>query len=263
MADKKVLFFDIDGTIWWYKNFIPDSTREAIRMLKENGHKLFLNSGRARGHIQNPDLLSLGFDGIVSGCGTVIEYDGEFKLKKLVEPKVLARAIETVRHYGMRPILEGVEHLYLDRDEWEGDGYYEKLSADLNGQFRQVRDYWMKWDDVCKFSCDTTDADIEACREALKEDFSFVIHNPYVSEIVPVGHDKATGIDFVLDMLGADRGDSFAFGDSINDKEMIEAAGVGVVMGNGTDELKAIADYVTTHLKEDGIYNACRHYGLI
>ena len=63
--------------------------------------------------------------------------------------------------------------------------------------------------------------------------------------------------------MGADLKDTFAFGDSRNDLEMLEAAGVAVVMGNGSKEAKEAADYVTTDLDEDGIWNACKHFGLI
>ena len=44
---------------------------------------------------------------------------------------------------------------------------------------------------------------------------------------------------------------------------MIKHCGIGVCMGNGTDEVKAAADYVTTDIDDDGIYNACKHFNLI
>ena len=57
--------------------------------------------------------------------------------------------------------------------------------------------------------------------------------------------------------------DTYAFGDSMNDFEMIEAAGCGVVMGGGADVVKEKADFVTKELREDGIYYACRELGLL
>ena len=44
---------------------------------------------------------------------------------------------------------------------------------------------------------------------------------------------------------------------------MLEYAGCGIAMGNGTDAAKNVADYVTDSLENDGIYNACKHFGLI
>ena len=71
------VFFDIDGTLWDKENRIPDSTKEAIRLLRKNGHLTFICSGRTRVFINSEELLSMGFDGILCGCGTHIEYQGE------------------------------------------------------------------------------------------------------------------------------------------------------------------------------------------
>ena len=54
-----------------------------------------------------------------------------------------------------------------------------------------------------------------------------------------------------------------AFGDGENDLEMLKAVKVGVAMGNGEEHVKQIADYVTTDINKDGIYNASMHYKLI
>ena len=54
-----------------------------------------------------------------------------------------------------------------------------------------------------------------------------------------------------------------AFGDGNNDLEMIEHAKIGICMGNGTEELKKAASYVTKSNQEEGIYDACRHFKLI
>ena len=70
-----LLFFDIDGTIWDYRNFIPGSTRKAIKLAQEKGHKCFINTGRARAFVHNKELLGIGFDGIVSACGCMVEYN--------------------------------------------------------------------------------------------------------------------------------------------------------------------------------------------
>ena len=76
---RKALFFDIDGTIWDKENRIPDSTREAFRLLKGQGHCLFLCSGRTRVFIPDAKLMPLGFDGVLAGCGTYGEFQGEEK----------------------------------------------------------------------------------------------------------------------------------------------------------------------------------------
>ena len=72
--NKSIVFFDIDGTIWDYKQKIPDSTIKGIRTLRKNGHYAFLCTGRTKSTIRTKELMDIGWDGIVAGCGTYIEY---------------------------------------------------------------------------------------------------------------------------------------------------------------------------------------------
>lgn len=65
-----------------------------------------------------------------------------------------------------------------------------------------------------------------------------------------------------LGALGASREQCLAFGDGSNDRDMIAYAGVGVAMGNGADEVKAVADYVTSACDADGVWNALVALGL-
>ena len=82
-------------------------------------------------------------------------------------------------------------------------------------------------------------------------------------EVVPKGYTKATGIAQVCDMLGIARENTYAFGDSTNDLEMLTYVGHGIAMGNGAPAAKAAAEYVTTDIMNHGIKNGLKHYGLI
>jgi hydroxymethylpyrimidine pyrophosphatase-like HAD family hydrolase len=81
--------------------------------------------------------------------------------------------------------------------------------------------------------------------------------------MVPKGYSKGTGILKVCEILGKDVRDTFAFGDSPNDIEMLKTAGISIVMGNGDPYVKTLADYVTTSVEKDGIWTACRHFEII
>ena len=80
---------------------------------------------------------------------------------------------------------------------------------------------------------------------------------------MPKGNNKASGIAFVMEHLGIHREDTFAIGDSINDKDMIEFAGTGIVMGNGTEIVKQSADFITKDLQDDGLAYALKEFELI
>ena len=258
----KAAFFDIDGTLWDSCNEIPESTVEAIRKLRENGNLAFLCSGRTRAYIQNPSLLEIGFDGIVSGCGTMIEYQDRVVFYHQMEKELAVKTVETVRRYGFRPILEGRTYIYMDQKDFQNDYYGKKLNAELGERLIGITEHWGEWE-ISKLSCATDSPDREACFQALNLDFDFMIHNPFVAEMVPKGFHKGTGIQKTCEMLGISLEDTFAFGDSVNDLGMFEAAKTAVAMGDGTQAAKDAADYVTTPLKENGIWNACRHFGLI
>ena len=74
---------------------------------------------------------------------------------------------------------------------------------------------------------------------------------------------KAQGLLRLCDYYGIDVKDTYAFGDSMNDYEIVQTAGTGIAMGNALDVLKEAADYVTADIREDGVYKACVHFGLI
>ena len=82
-------------------------------------------------------------------------------------------------------------------------------------------------------------------------------------DIISKDGGKANGIQKVLEFYGMTKEEIIAFGDSDNDMDMLEFAGIGVAMGNAEESVKAVADYVTTDIDEDGIWNACRHLELI
>ena len=86
---------------------------------------------------------------------------------------------------------------------------------------------------------------------------------PAFCDITSAKADKANGIRAIADRLGIDISETMAFGDGGNDESMLRAAGVGVAMGNALDSVKAHADYVTTDVDNDGVWNALKHFGII
>lgn len=262
MGKKKAVFFDIDGTLWNEKNIIPDSTREAIKKIRESGNLTFLCSGRCRSYIQNPDLLSLGFDGVVSGCGTMIEWAGETLFYHKLDTELVEHTVSTVRRYGFRPILEGRKYLYLDEAEFGEDYFGKKLKAEMGEKLLSISGEWGKWE-ASKISCDMGKEGQQECFAALEKYYDYMVHNSRVVEMVPKGYHKGTGLMKVCELLAIDPADTYAFGDSVNDLGMLQAAGTAIVMGNGSEVAKAAADYVTAPLLEDGIWKACRHFGFL
>ena len=260
-----IVFFDIDGTLWDSDNVIPESTTEAIRALRANGHYAFLCSGRARGFICNPKLLGIGWDGIVAACGCHVEIGDELVYEKLITREDALRDLKMVQEYGFKPVLEGPKNLYINPDDFGLEDFYGNLlRREMGDNLLKIEDHVGSWV-FNKFSCATEVPDDRRleCFEKLKADYALIAHNPEVCEMVPAGHSKATGMKVVCKHLGVDMADTYAFGDSVNDLEMLSSAGVGIAMGNGTVSAKEAAEYVTTDLHNDGIMNGLKHFGLI
>lgn len=260
--NPRAVFFDIDGTLWDRHNFIPDSTREAIRRLRANGHFAFINTGRTRGYITNPDLLGLGFDGIVSGCGTMVEFNGETVFLHEMDNELLSRIMTSMRELGFRPILEGKDYLYMEERDFCDDPYGKKLLRELGDARKSIDENWCNWQ-VSKLSCDMTGCDYETFFQMFKDEIDPLVHNPHVAELVPCGFSKGTGIKIACEAAGIDLSNTIAIGDSVNDMGMLKTAAYSVAMGGATDDVKSIASFVTTPLMEDGIYNALAHFELI
>ena len=112
--NRKLIFFDIDGTIIPEDTgVIPESTKEAIKKAKENGHLVFINTGRTFSGITQP-IFDLEFNGYVCGCGTHIYFDGK-KIYSSVIPK--EKCIETVallRKNKVNAFYEGDKGIYFD-----------------------------------------------------------------------------------------------------------------------------------------------------
>lgn len=260
--NRSVVFFDIDGTLWDNTNYIPDSTVRAIKRLRENGHLAFINTGRCKGYVRSRELLDIGFDGMVAGCGTMVEMNGELLLYKSMPPELTAHSIEVVRGFGFRPILEGIRNLYMEDEEFAGDPYGDKLRRELGDDLLPINANWGKWE-ISKFSCATEGCNRQACYDALEEHFDFLVHNTSVTEFVPKGYNKGTGVLFVCERLGIDIKDSYAFGDSPNDEHMLATAGHAVVMGSGNSGTKMLAEYVTADLRDDGVEKGLKYFGLL
>lgn len=260
---KKAVFFDIDGTLWDMHMRIPESTAEAIRQLRENGHYAFICSGRSRSNIRSEHLLAIGFDGVVAACGTHIDFHKETVFQVLLPAEKLTHALAVLKKHHMPVVLEGPQYIYVDDKEFLDDPYVIYLRNELGDDVKEIGDDISRIV-INKMSAEIRSADVKKVREDLGRDFDLIVHKADgVVEINPSGYSKATGIQKVCELLGIAHENTYAFGDSENDLEMLQYVAHGIAMGNGTENAKAAAEFVTSDIDKDGIRNGLLHYGLI
>ena len=260
--ERHIIFFDIDGTIIDEKTgIIPESTKEAIRKAGENGHILFINTGRCQA-IWPEEILNLGFHGVIGGCGTHIVYEGKELFHRIL-PKDLCEEIrDDLLTWHIDGVLEGRDCTYFRKDRFYPvvEDIYEK------GIYRSSNlKYWddenIIYDKMALWHDESSRMDL--FREKYSSRFSFIQRDPNFYEVVPEGLSKATGMDWIINYLGIPRENTVAVGDSANDIPMFEYAETTIgIKSDKTDVLKLV-DIVTDTVLEDGVCHGLQKIGLI
>lgn len=259
---KKIVFFDIDGTIYDYTKGIPDTTYTAIKQLRENGHLAIVCTGRTRIMIFE-DILKLGFDGIIAGGGTYVEYNNKMIFDYSLPRELIIEVVEQMRENGFIPIPEGRENMYFDVDELNDkfQSIYNIYKEALPNNILPI-DY--STINAAKVSARFTErSNLNAIIKRLNNKFTFVNHNDELLELIPIDYSKAIGVEKLINYLKIDRRNTFAFGDSFNDLEMLQYVEYGIAMGNAHPDLKNIIKYHTNSIFEDGIFHGLKKFALI
>lgn len=259
-----VIFFDIDGTLVdEATQVIPQSTIDAISALRENGHIPIINTGRPYSHI-DPRVRQLPFSGWVCAGGMEVYLNGQWLRRYCMSRELSQQVIEAVRECKMQVIFEVEGGFYLDGPQSTAPQVTHESSRMIAKGFsvKQVAEV----DDpiLIKFvSYDGPESRHDAFVSQMQAHFTCIDRGGTMMEYVQKGCSKAEGMACMLQALGSSREETFAIGDSTNDLPMFRAAGHAICLGDGMEEAKAEAEYVTDTVLGDGIAKALRHYGLI
>lgn len=263
MSNKKILFFDIDGTLLSeISHSIPESTIIALEKAKENGHLIFINTGRPFSSIDKC-IKKLKPDGYVCGCGTYIVYHNKELLSFTLSPKCCIEIRDLIRRTKVEGILEGKDTIYFDTT------IKHPALKEIKKRFQNTPDFKISNFDDPNLSFEKFTiwfnkySDINTFKKYINNDFNYIVRAKDFGEIVPKGYSKATGIQFLLDYFNIDKDNTYVFGDSFNDVAMLEYVKHAIVMGNAEPELFKLAYFVTKTVEEDGIYHALNHLKLI
>lgn len=260
--ERKIVFFDIDGTLYQYGNDIAESTITAIKGLKENGHIPVICTGRTKSMIFDT-ILNMDFDSLISGGGTYAEYKGKELYLYEMEKEKAVRAVKAMQKYEFIPIPEGHRYMYIDKNNIE-DTYrpvFEIYQNEISDRIRQIDFETLQ---ISKISgAIKENSDIEGIKKELDGEYTFVNHGGSLFEMIPKPFSKAVGIERMIEYLGIPVENTYAFGDSFNDLEMLTYVKYGVAMGNSNPELFKYVKYKTDSIEKNGIYNGLKRFGLI
>lgn len=271
MNGRKMMFFDIDGTlIPEGKAMVPESTKKALKQARENGHLLFINTGRTYFNI-DPFIRALDFDGYVCGCGTYIYYRGQQLLANTIPHDRCVKLVEHMRSCRIPGFYEENDHIYFDRDAagHESGTQAARILEDARRTFgtkaydlpENIYSDTFTFDKILAFV--QPYSDLERFRAYSDTFMEYIDRGGNMGEIIQKGYSKATGIRFLCDHLKISLDDCYAFGDSTNDLAMLDYVPYSVAMGNSDAIVKERCAYITDDVEHDGIYNAMKHFGLI
>lgn len=277
---KKVIFLDVDGTLVNDNGVVPESAKDAVRQARNNGHYVFLCTGRSKAEIYD-EIMEIGFDGVIGAAGGYIEVNNEIILHKKVDREDVEHLVNYFDKNNIDFYLESNGGLFasknckktLNKLVFEGVDKDSKLYKELEkgiGQFIEalIEGEDLIRDDINKISFLDSETSIETIRDEFKDKFN-VIHctvpmfGENSGELSVPGVHKALAIEYLIEHLDLSKETTFAYGDGINDMEMLQYVNYGIAMGNANEALKEIACDITGTHDEDGIYNSFKKYRLI
>ena len=225
---KKAVFFDIDGTIidtFNGKREISPAVTKAIRDLQAEGNYVFIATGRPYAFI-SPLLWQFGFDGFVLSNGAQIIINNRSVFDDTMDKAFIKHLAEKFDKEGVAYVLEGGHYSYISP---HGDEMYNYcVSLGISEQLLK-REYNIEDIDVYKIEILCQDKRVERCCAEVIKDYpeygGYYSISDELFEVYNKKNNKAKGIKRTLDILNVPIEDSYAFGDGMNDIEMLEAAG--------------------------------------
>lgn len=275
---QKIIFLDADGTLVNYEGKLPASAVRAVQQARANGHRVYLCTGRSRAEVY-PELWAIGLDGMIGGNGSYVEDHERVILHQTLTLDQCRRVVVWLIARGLAFYVESNSGLYAGPDfEVQAAPAVREYSRRKNGEsgcltVRQafpdmIYDGDLYRDDVNKISFvlhrfqDHLDA-AQAFPELKAGVWGGSGQTALFGDLGVPDIDKAHAVAVLLQALGADRADTIAFGDSNTDIPMLEYCAYGVAMGNGSPEIRQMADLVTDDVDQDGLWKAFDRLGLL
>ena len=277
MKDIKLVALDLDGTLFDNSSRISKRNLTAIRSITDKGIHVVISTGRPFEGIPFDQIKGTGINYAITANGSGIY---EISTGKCLYENAMDEELVT-------PILNFLLTRDIHMDAFIGGKGYTPVQCVETAQKltvpSSIKNYIIttrtRLDNILQFihenqlkvqkmtlnfypAADGTLIDRETVRK-------FLVSNPSITtvcggynnlEFTRADANKGVGLRKLAEILGVNPDATMAIGDTENDLAIIEAAGIGVAMGNATDAVKARADYVTTTNTKDGVAAAIDHF---
>ncbi|MBM7654473.1 Cof-type HAD-IIB family hydrolase [Neobacillus cucumis] len=278
---QKIIFMDVDGTLVNDHGEIPESAKLAVRKARENGHLVYLSTGRSKSELFS-HVLEVGFDGIIGAAGGYIEVGEDVLFHERMKQEDIELIVEYFNRNEIDFFLEANSGIYASQnckkhfrsiiekilsENPEAKAAIEKGIQHFHDCLIEGEDLLSR-EDINKVSFLGSHLSIETISQEFASRFTIIpstvpMFGQNSGELSILGIHKATAIERVINHLNIRKEDTFAYGDGLNDIEMLGFVRQGIAMGNAKEAVKKAADDITDTVEEDGIYNSFKKYGLI
>lgn len=259
---KKVIVFDLDGTLLDHRNYeISETSIAAINKLRESGMIILLATGRDLSFGDGKSYAERVCPfGIVHCNGQKVTIGDRLIFERTFSETLLKRLFEYAKQQGLCIGCNKGDKAYFTVKE-QVERHDIKLFGFCKRDFGNVENLLGRKVYSLNFYGDMNEVPI--LQKKFPELKFPVFSSMAGTDIIHKEASKAEGINCILSELYVGWNQVIAFGDSENDIEMLQSASVGIAMGNGTEEVKSAADMVTNEIGENGIAHALEKMGLL
>ncbi|KZM53368.1 MAG: Cof-type HAD-IIB family hydrolase [Bacillaceae bacterium] len=257
----KLLFLDIDGTILTPDDQIQESTKRAVAAVQKQGVEVFLATGRPLHEISHIGK-ELNVQSFIGYNGAFTVYRGREILKEPMNPDIVQNFVHTAKHHGHELVMYTREKNVLSSfDSPAMKNFIQKFHLQKNELFSydiidQVlgmtilnladRDVSLYEKDDLIYLSQVNIEGLAQCYDVIREKVN-----------------KGKAVKAILNYLGVPKESAIAFGDAMNDKEMLSIVGEGFAMGNADPNLLPYAKHQTTDVTNSGVYHGLKKLGLV
>jgi Cof subfamily protein (haloacid dehalogenase superfamily) len=261
MNEYKLLFLDIDGTIIRPDDSIEESTKQAVFAVQKKGLDVFLATGRPIHEILDI-AKELNINSFIGYNGAYGIYKGEILFQEAMDEKTVFNFVNISNKYHHEAVL------YTD-----SENAFTSLETPVVEKF--IKKFHLHKNTLCTPDMFTNVLGMTLIglkeNDSLHYEWEDGVHLSQINlegmkncyDVIRDKVNKGFGIEVVLKHLGVAKEEAIAFGDGLNDKEMLMSVGEGFAMGNGHPDLFGFAKHKTTSVTDSGVFNGLKMLGLV